>query len=144
MRGLVLGLILALAVPGGAGADKPDKKKGKKKGGREEVVVVERGFARGLRDEVRVYFVQAHGRGKCPPGLARKNDGCLPPGQAKRRYVVGRPMPPSIELMPLPPALEIRIGPPPAGYRYAIVDGDVVKLVVGTLLVVDAINGLVQ
>lgn len=144
MRGLVLGLILALVVPGGAGADKPDKKKGKKKGGREEVVVVERGFAPGLRDEVRVYFVQAHGRGKCPPGLAKKNHGCLPPGQAKKRYVVGRAMPPSIELLPLPPALEIRIGPPPAGYRYAIVDGDVVKLVVGTLLVVDAINGLVQ
>jgi hypothetical protein len=24
------------------------------------------------------------GRGVCPPGLAKKNNGCLPPGQAKR------------------------------------------------------------
>jgi hypothetical protein len=144
MRRVILVLVLALVVPGGAGADKPDKKKGKKKGGAEEVVVVEHGFAPALRDEVRVYFVKAHGRGKCPPGLAKKNAGCLPPGQEKKRYVVGRPMPPGIDLQPLPPALEITIGPAPAGYRYAIVDGDVVKLVLGTLLVVDAISGLVQ
>jgi hypothetical protein len=143
MRGLVPGLVLAFVVPGFAGVDKPDHKKGRKKGGREEIVVVERGFARGQREQVRVYFVETHGRGKCPPGLARKNDGCLPPVQARKRYVVGRTIPPSIELLPLPPALEVRIGPPPAGYRYAVVDGDLVKLVVGTLLVVDAIDGLV-
>jgi hypothetical protein len=28
------------------------------------------------------------GRG-CPPGLARKNNGCLPPGQAKKLFAVG-------------------------------------------------------
>jgi hypothetical protein len=26
-----------------------------------------------------------YGRNGCPPGLARKNNGCLPPGQAKKR-----------------------------------------------------------
>ena len=26
----------------------------------------------------------------CPPGLARKNNGCLPPGQARKRYNVGQ------------------------------------------------------
>ena len=26
----------------------------------------------------------------CPPGLARKNNGCLPPGQARKRYQVGQ------------------------------------------------------
>ena len=147
MRDVVTALIVALLAAGPAAADKPEKHKGKKKGDkgeRREVVVTERGFAAGLRDQVRVYFVESHGRGKCPPGLAKKNNGCLPPGQAKKRYVVGRALPREIDLLPLPPALEVRIGPPPDGYRYAVVDGDIVKLVVGTLLVVDAIDGLVN
>lgn len=29
-------------------------------------------------------------RGQCPPGLAKKNNGCLPPGQAKKLYDVGQ------------------------------------------------------
>jgi len=29
-------------------------------------------------------------RGSCPPGLAKKNNGCLPPGQAKQMYNVGQ------------------------------------------------------
>jgi hypothetical protein len=33
---------------------------------------------------------------------------------------------------------------PQAGYTYVVVDGDLVKLAVGTLLVVDAIEGLVH
>ena len=26
----------------------------------------------------------------CPPGLAKKHNGCLPPGQARKRYNVGQ------------------------------------------------------
>jgi hypothetical protein len=26
----------------------------------------------------------------CPPGLAKKNNGCLPPGQAKKMYNIGQ------------------------------------------------------
>ena len=40
--------------------------------------------------------------------------------------------------------LSVRIGPAPAGYRYGILDGDLVKLAVGTMLVVDAIEGWVR
>lgn len=29
-------------------------------------------------------------RGTCPPGLAKKGNGCLPPGQAKKLYSVGQ------------------------------------------------------
>lgn len=32
---------------------------------------------------------QGYGTGGCPPGLAKKNNGCLPPGQAKKLYGVG-------------------------------------------------------
>jgi hypothetical protein len=78
----------------------------------------------------------------CPPGLAKKNNGCLPPGIAKKRYTIGYPLPHGVVLGPLPSALAILLGAPPAGYRYGILDGDVVKLAIGTALVVDAIEGL--
>jgi hypothetical protein len=81
-------------------------------------------------------------RDGCPPGLAKKHNGCMPPGQAKKRYVIGHPLPYGVVLAPCPPALAIVLGPPPHGYRYGILDGDVVKLAVGTALVVDAIQGL--
>lgn len=31
--------------------------------------------------------------GHCPPGLAKKNSECLPPGQAKKHYDVGQRLP---------------------------------------------------
>ena len=31
-----------------------------------------------------------YGVGGCPPGLAKKHNGCLPPGQAKKLYNVGQ------------------------------------------------------
>lgn len=100
------------------------------------------GFSTHERRIVQEYFAGAHpGRG-CPPGLAKKRNGCLPPGQAKKRYAAGHPLPADVVVLPLPRELAIRIGRPPRGYRYGVVDGDVVKLVVGSLLVVDAIVGL--
>ena len=96
------------------------------------------------RDVFRSYFVETYGRGKCPPGLAKKGNGCLPPGQAKKRYVIGQPLPSAIVIQPVPVVLETRLGPPPAGYTYAVLDGDLIKLAVGTMLVVDAIDGWVD
>src|SRR6478609_10589121 len=34
-----------------------------------------------------------YGGGGCPPGLAKKHNGCLPPGQAKKLYNVGQRLP---------------------------------------------------
>ena len=34
-----------------------------------------------------------YGIGGCPPGLAKKNNGCLPPGQAKKLYNIGQRFP---------------------------------------------------
>lgn len=31
-----------------------------------------------------------YGIGGCPPGLAKKHNGCMPPGQAKKLYNVGQ------------------------------------------------------
>ena len=122
-------------------ADKPGKSKGKSKGQDGQVVVV---FTAEQREAAQAYFVEKHGRGGCPPGLAKKGNGCLPPGQAKKRYAVGQVLPKSVVGQPPPTELSIRIGLPPAGYTYVVVDGDLVKLAVGTMLVVDAIEGLVH
>jgi len=35
----------------------------------------------------------AYRAGGCPPGLAKKNNGCLPPGQAKKLYNRGQRWP---------------------------------------------------
>jgi hypothetical protein len=129
---------LALSVP--AIAEKGGK--GKKKGHDEGSTALT--FTSGQRESVQVYFVEKHGRGNCPPGLAKKNNGCLPPGQAKKRYAVGHSLPPGIEVREIPEEILVRVGPPPTGYRYCIVDGDLVKLAVGTQLIVDAIEGLVH
>jgi hypothetical protein len=68
----------------------------------------------------------------------------MPPGLAKRRYHVGHRLPEGVVIAPVPEDLRIRIGVPPVGYVYGIVDGDLVKLAAGTLLVVDALQGLAR
>ena len=85
-----------------------------------------------------------YGAGGCPPGLAKKNNGCLPPGQAKKRYAIGRPLPRDVVVVAVPPYLPGRLPPVERGYRYGMVDGDLVKLAIGTSLVVDAMNGLLD
>jgi hypothetical protein len=132
-----LALLVALAFPSALSAGKPKKKEKKD----DATVVV---FTDDDREAARTYFVQKHGRGNCPPGLAKRNNGCLPPGQAKKRYVVGKPLPPEVVLVEPPHELTVTLRPCPPGYRYAVVDGDLVKLAVGTMLVVDAIDGLVR
>ena len=141
LRTLVVALIAAgLAVPASAAGKGKGKGRGKGHGRNDEVVV----FSDRDRESVRSYWVETYGRGKCPPGLAKKHNGCLPPGQAKKRYVVGQRLPAAVVVEPLPPVLVRRIGPAPAGYEYVMVDGDIVKLAVGTRLVVDAIHAIVD
>jgi len=147
-RFAVMALVLSLAGSMTVLAQKPpDKGKGKGDGKAEgkapdtHVTVV---FDDTQRGAVRSYFLNTYGRGNCPPGLAKKNNGCLPPGQAKKRYVVGQRLPNGIVVAELPRELSARIGVAPTGYRYGLLDGDLVKLAVGTMLVVDAIEGFVQ
>ena len=142
MRWLVaLALTLSLVGPSTLSAQQPKKGKGKGQGQPTQVTVALTG---NQREAVRSYFVEKYGRGNCPPGLAKKDNGCLPPGQAKKRYVVGRSLPRGIVVGDLPGELSVRIGPAPTGYRYGILDGDLVTLAVGTRLVVDAIESLVR
>lgn len=38
-------------------------------------------------------YNSGYGTGNCPPGLAKKNNGCQPPGQARKSYNVGQRLP---------------------------------------------------
>jgi hypothetical protein len=151
LRTLVVTAMVAAFMASPASADKGGKGKGKGRD-RDAVVVVkekDRGrevvvFADRDRDAVRTYWVDTYGRGNCPPGLAKKNRLCLPPGQYKKRYVIGRPLASTVVVQPLPPVLVTRLGPVPSGYEYVMVDGDIVKLAVGTRLVADAIQALID
>ena len=45
------------------------------------------------RTVVRTRSGPNYGANACPPGLARKGNGCLPPGQARRIFAVGQRVP---------------------------------------------------
>jgi len=88
------------------------------------------------------YYSGQYKKGKhCPPGLAKKHNGCMPPGQAKK-WVIGRPLPPQVIYYDLPPALVVELGPPPLHHKYVRVAQDILLLAVGTGMVVDAIDNL--
>jgi Ni/Co efflux regulator RcnB len=79
--------------------------------------------------------------GRCPPGLAKKHNGCMPPGQAKkwsRGHVLSR----DVIYYDLPPKVVIQLGAPPSGHRYVRVATDILLIAIGTGMVVDAIEDL--
>jgi len=101
----------------------------------------ERHFEDRHRVAVREYYGHEFESGHCPPGLAKKRDGCLPPGQA-RKWAVGHPLPRDVVRYDVPAPLVVQLGTPPAGYKYVRVAGDVLMIAIGTSMVVDAIKDL--
>jgi len=90
---------------------------------------------------VREYYVEQFRGGRCPPGLAKKHNGCMPPGQAKK-WQLGRPLPRDVIFYEVPQPLVVQIGLPPSGYRYVRVATDILMIAIGTGMVVDAIQDL--
>ena len=90
---------------------------------------------------VREYYGTEFKAGHCPPGLAKKKNGCMPPGQAKK-WRRGAPLPRDVVFYDLPPQLVVEIGLPPAGHRYVRVANDILLIAVGTGMVLDAIEDL--
>jgi hypothetical protein len=94
------------------------------------------------RDAVHTYYASAGHNGKaCPPGLAKKNNGCMPPGQAKK-WQVGHPLPTTVVTYAVPHQVLISLPPVPVGHKYVRVAGDILLIAVGSMMVVDGINGL--
>lgn len=149
LAALAVALMLALS-PLGALAEKGGKhNNGKGNNGHKNgndggsSVSVEFRFGDSDRRAVQEYY-QSPARGKgCPPGLAKKGNGCMPPGQAKK-WARGRPLPHDLVVYDLPPDLRYRLPPPPAGHRYVQLGADVLMIAIGTSMVVDAIEDMVR
>lgn len=122
---------------GGAKADRADRgdKGGSQRGERREH------FEGRHNVLVRDYYDSHYRDGRCPPGLAKKQNGCLPPGQAKK-WQMGYQVPSNVIFYSVPQQLVLQIGAPPSGYRYVRVDSDILMIAIGTRMVVDAIQNL--
>ena len=98
-------------------------------------------FGESQRAAVRSHYEPQMRAGKCPPGLAKKGNGCQPPGQAKQ-WRLGQPLSGSVTVYPVPRSVTVQIGLPPAGYRYVRVAADILLIAIGTGIVIDAIEDL--
>lgn len=101
----------------------------------------DRHFGDDQRNVVRSYYSEQYRVGRCPPGLAKKHNGCQPPGQA-RQWSVGRPLPREVVYYDLPASVTVQLGVPPSGHRYVRVASDILLIAVGTGMVLDGIEDL--
>lgn len=95
------------------------------------------------RTETHEYYKERARSGHCPPGLAKKHDGCVPPGHS-RQWTMGEDLPRDVVYRPIDPAIQVRLGMPPEGHKFVRVASDILLIAVGTGLVVDAIQDLGQ
>jgi Ni/Co efflux regulator RcnB len=94
-----------------------------------------------LRLVVRDYYEENYRGDRCPPGLAKKHNGCMPAGTV-RRWQYGHPLARNAIYYEVPRPLVLQIGAPPSGYRYVRVATDILLIAIGTGMVVDAIEDL--
>jgi hypothetical protein len=93
------------------------------------------------RSAVHDYDGTQYRAGRCPPGLSKKHNGCMPPGQV-RDYSVGKRLASTVIFHTVPSAMVVTLGAPPSGHRYVRVAFDILLIAVGTGMVVDAIQDL--
>lgn len=150
-------LVAGLVATTGALAEKPEWKDGGKHGqskkekhkdknergdeSRDRHEQHDRHFGTTQRTVITTYYNNEYRKGRCPPGLAKKNNGCMPPGQA-RQWSVGSPLPRDVVYYDLPQSVVVQIGAPPAGHRYVRVASDILLIAIGTSMVVDGIENL--
>ncbi len=82
------------------------------------------------------YLTESYHSG-CPRGLAKKHNGCRPPGHDKHYHVGHRY---EGEWEPLPESIIYQLRPAPHGHRYVKVDEDVLLMAEGSKMVIDAIT----
>jgi hypothetical protein len=87
------------------------------------------------------YYADQFRKGHCPPGLAKKGNGCMPPGQAKK-WKIGRPLPKDVIFYDLSPSVLEQLGPAPARHRFVRVAQDILLITVGPGVVVDAVEDI--
>lgn len=152
--GWALALVMAFVLAGGTavaeqaqgvgqGSKQEPQDSGGKQKGSKKTAEVKLGayFVDQQRDAARDYYARQYSAKRCPPGLAKKNNACMPPGQAKK-WALGQTLPRYVIYYSVPPAVVVRLGVPPAGYRYVRVANDILLIAIGTHMVVDAIENL--
>ena len=146
----ILSATTALAEkPEWAGQGKNDKHEQKEKNkekkqkyeGETADVRVSTYFTDSQRTVIRNYYGQQYKAGRCPPGLAKKKNGCMPPGQAKK-WALGQPLPGSVVFYPVPRQVVLQLGTPPAGHKYVRVASDILLIAIGTSMIIDAVQDL--
>ncbi|MFA6903216.1 MAG: hypothetical protein WC236_09050 [Gallionellaceae bacterium] len=161
LRGSIL-LAFMFVLSGAALADRPDwagqdgenGKKQKHKQGRDEEgryqsrqgsieINVGGYFGERQRTDTNEYYKKRSHAGHCPPGLAKKKHGCVPPGHAKK-WAMGERLPRDVTYQSIDPAISIKLGTPPAGHKFVRVATDILLIAVGTGMVIDAIQDLGQ
>jgi hypothetical protein len=123
--------------------DKQERKEAKREEKRRrEDIRVGGWFNDNQRVVVRNYYSEHYSGGRgCPPGLAKKHNNCVPPGQAKK-YIVGQPL--RVQYYTVPRPVLVTLPPAPVGYRYVTVNGDILLVAIGTMIVVDALTQLLN
>ena len=146
---ILIGTIVCLLLSLPAGAKDHDKDHDKDHGnghdapavaaasGKAHLVVTEHD-----RSAVYSFYRSEYVGGRCPPGLARKEIGCLPPGQARRLWAIGAPLPANLVFYPLPAPLLGQLTPAAEGYQYVRVDNDILLMALGTRVVAEPVGDL--
>ena len=146
----ILSATTALAEkPEWAGQGKNDKHEQKEKNkekkqkyeGETADVRVSTYFTDSQRTVIRNYYGKQYKAGRCPPGLAKKKNGCMPPGQAKK-WALGQPLPRDVVFYPVPRRVVLQLGTPPAGHKYVRVASDILLIAIGTSMIIDAVQDL--
>jgi len=120
------------------------EKKAEKRSEKRERKEIQQGayFNDQQRTFAREYYTTTYINGKrCPPGLAKKNNGCMQPGQI-RSWVVGQPVPSNVTIYSVAPPVIRMLPPAPYGYRYARIGGDIVLVQQQNNIIVDIIQVL--
>ncbi|MGJ8670331.1 MAG: hypothetical protein ACSHXK_12635 [Oceanococcus sp.] len=90
---------------------------------------------------IKKHYSQSRSSKGCPPGLAKKNNGCQPPGQAKK-WQRGQPLPSDVVYHDLPSTLLHELGRTPEGQKIVRVGTDLLLISIGTGMVIDALEDL--
>ena len=91
------------------------------------------------RTLIRNYYSKTQNRGNCPPVLAKKNNGCQPPGQVKK-WRNGESLPRDVVYYDLPGALLEELGYTPDGDKLVQIDTDLLLIDIATGMVLDAFD----
>jgi len=89
----------------------------------------------------RYYSESKHNGKNCPLGLAKKHNGCQPPGHEKKWHK-GERLSRDVIYYDLPHSLTVELGHVPAGQKIVRVGTDILLISIGTGMVLDALQDL--